>query len=373
MTKGKKILVIFGGQSSEHEISLKSARCLIENIDANKHEIVMIGITRDGRWLSYKGSTDKIADGSWENEALRQAPGISHFNGGNVNSVVEMINAAAGEKVEGEGTVIFPVLHGVNSEDGTIQGLFELAGFPYVGCGVLSSAIGMDKGFAKIVFCKEKIPQGKYMVLNRKNISGKVADIAAAIRRELGFPCFIKPCNAGSSVGVGKAEDESKLEMCLIHAMQYDRRIIVEEFIGGRELECAVLGNDAPKASVVGEIIPGGDFYDYKAKYGSKSKSRVVIPADIPEKTARKIRKYAIKAFKALDCSGLSRVDFFLRENGEVLINEINTMPGFTEISMYPKLWEASGISYQSLIEKLIELASERHRETFRATQNYNK
>lgn len=372
MTKGKKILVIFGGQSSEHEISLKSARCLIENIDPNKHDIAMIGITKDGRWLSYKGSADKIADGTWEKEAVKQASVISQVVGSNDNSIVEMIRNASGEKIEKENTVIFPVLHGINCEDGTIQGLFELSGFPYVGCGVLSSAIGMDKGFAKIVFCREKIPQGKYMVLNRKNISGKVAEIAAAIRKEFGFPCFIKPCNAGSSVGVGKAEDESKLEKCLIHAMQYDRRIIIEEFIAGRELECAVLGNDTPKASVVGEIIAGSDFYDYNAKYSSKSKSRVVIPADIPEKTARKIRKYAIKAFKALDCSGLSRVDFFLKDGGEVLINEINTMPGFTEISMYPKLWEATGMSYQNLIEKLIELASERHRETFRATQNHN-
>ncbi|MDD4188953.1 MAG: D-alanine--D-alanine ligase [Eubacteriales bacterium] len=373
MTKGKKIILLFGGQSSEHEISLKSAGCVVKNIDAGKHDIVMIGITRDGRWLNYRGSPDKIADGSWEKDALKQSRESSPVRDENTNSVLEMINNAAGGKSETEKTVIFPVLHGVNGEDGTIQGLFELAGFPYVGCGVLSSSIGMDKGFAKIVFGREKIPQGKYIVMNRKNISGKISDIAAKIRGELGYPCFIKPCNAGSSVGVGKAENESKLETCLIHAMQYDRRIIAEEFIKGREMECAVLGNDAPRASVVGEIIPGSDFYDYNAKYSSKSRSRVAIPADIPEKTAGKIRKYAIKAFKALDCSGLSRVDFFLRDNGDVLINEINTMPGFTDISMYPKLWEASGISYQNLIEKLIELASERHRETFRATCSHKK
>ncbi|MBZ0098174.1 MAG: D-alanine--D-alanine ligase, partial [Taibaiella sp.] len=262
-----------------------------------------------------------------------------------------------GKKID----VVFPVLHGCNGEDGTIQGLFELAGIPYVGCGVLGSALGMDKGFAKIVFEKEGIPQGKYVVFTRKQINQDMDSLVRQVEALLTYPCFVKPSNAGSSVGISKAHDRRELAEALHFAARYDRRILVEEFIDGREVECAVLGNDEPVASTVGEVVPCNEFYDYEAKYNSGGSSTVIIPAHIPDELIQKIRDYAVRAFKALDLSGLSRVDFFVhKDTGEVFINEVNTLPGFTSISMYPKLWEASGIPYSKLIEKLIDLAVER-------------
>jgi D-alanine-D-alanine ligase len=253
------------------------------------------------------------------------------------------------------------VLHGYNGEDGTIQGMLELAGIPYVGCGVLSSSLGMDKAYAKIVFEKEGLPHGKYLVYNRKQIDSKFEKICADVDRVLSYPCFVKPSNAGSSVGVSKVRSIDELKAALHLAAKYDRRILIEEFIDGREIECAVLGNDDPVASTVGEVIPCNEFYDYEAKYLSGDSSQTIIPADLPAEVIEKVREYSMRAFKALDCSGLARVDFFVRrDNCEIFINEINTMPGFTKISMYSKLWAASGLSYEKLIEKLIELALER-------------
>ncbi|HHX18086.1 MAG TPA: D-alanine--D-alanine ligase, partial [Clostridium sp.] len=262
--------------------------------------------------------------------------------------------------------VVFPVLHGCNGEDGTIQGFLELMGIPYVGCGVLSSAVGMDKVYAKIIFEKAGIPQADYLYFTRKEIAKEALIIAQKVEDKFSYPVFIKPSNAGSSVGVSKAGDRDELLKALDYAAKHDRKVMVEEFIDGREVECAVLGNDEPMASTVGEIVPNNDFYDYKAKY-IDNKSKILIPADLPDDVIEQIREYAVRAFKALDCSGLSRVDFFVhRETMKVLINEINTLPGFTDISMYPILWKEAGISYGELIEKLIDLAIERFEDNVR-------
>ncbi len=356
----KRIAVIFGGQSSEHEVSRFSAEAVLRNIDTDKFEIAMIGITRDGRWLPYDGPVELLGTGEWQ--ALAEARQHSQ-------QVLLSAGAAiaAAERDSYRIDVVFPVLHGCNGEDGTIQGLFELAGIPYVGCGVLGSALGMDKAYSKIVFEKEGIPQGKYLVFNRKQIYQTPSAMVKEVEEVLTYPCFVKPSNAGSSVGVSKAHDRVELESALQLAARYDRRILVEEFMDGREAECAVLGNDDPIASTVGEVIPCNEFYDYEAKYMSGDSSEVIIPANLPSNTVEKIKNYSVRAFKALDCSGLARVDFFVqKDTGEVYINEINTMPGFTQISMYSKLWAATGIPYSQLIERLIELALERFEDNHR-------
>jgi D-alanine-D-alanine ligase len=248
-------------------------------------------------------------------------------------------------------------MHGLNGEDGTIQGLFEMAGIPYAGCNVLSSAVGMDKAVSKVLFEHAGIPQGRYIVVKRPDIEENFKAIAGRVRDELGYPCFIKPSNAGSSVGISKVKEPAGLLQALKIAGQYDRKILIEEFINGREAECAVLGYDTPVASTVGEVIPCNEFYDYNAKYMGGD-SKIIIPAALDKETLETIRQYAVSAFKALDCSGLSRVDFFVeKQTGKVYINEINTMPGFTSISMYPKLWAASGLPYGQLLDRLIELA----------------
>lgn len=373
MANKKRIAVIFGGQSSEHEVSRVSAQSVLENIDRDKYDVVMVGITKDGRWLGYDGPVHKIGNGEWQPIAeakaltsnksykaqLEEGPGTLPED--TASSARTVLKAAAREEENGPIDVVFPVLHGCNGEDGTVQGLFELAGIPYVGCGVLGSALGMDKAYSKIVFEKVGLAQGKYLVVTRKQVAREMEGIINEAEALLQYPCFVKPSNAGSSVGVSKARDRKELAEALEFAARYDRKILIEEFIDGREVECAVLGNDEPIASTVGEIIPCKEFYDYEAKYQSGDDSKVIIPANFPAGVIDEIRKCAVKAFKALDCSGLSRVDFFVhRETGKVYINEINTLPGFTKISMYPKLWEASGIPYPQLIEKLIDLAVER-------------
>lgn len=361
MKDKKRVAVIFGGQSSEHEVSRVSAESVLKNIDRSKFDVVMIGITKEGKWLHYDGPVEKLSTGEWESIAEASAKDEkdtqSIIDKNSVRDFLNKLCSYQGKKID----VVFPVLHGCNGEDGTIQGLLELADIPYVGCGVLGSALGMDKGFAKIVFEKEGIPQARYLVFTRKQVRQEPKQLAKQIEDAIGYPCFVKPCNAGSSVGVSKVHNGIELGKALSIAAKFDRRILVEEFVDGREVECAVLGNDDPKASIVGEIIPCNEFYDYEAKYSSQSTSEIKIPADLPEETVNKIREYAIRAFKALDCAGLSRVDFFVhRKTGKVYINEINTLPGFTSISMYPKLWDACGITYNKLIDKLIDLAVER-------------
>ncbi len=364
MMDKKRVAVIFGGQSSEHEVSRFSAEAVLRNIDQDKFDVVMIGITKDGKWLPYDGPIGLLGTGEWQ--ALAEA-------GQKQQPMLFTVGAAIAdaEKDNRKIDVVFPVLHGCNGEDGTIQGVFELAGIPYVGCGVLSSALCMDKAYAKVVFEKEGLPQGKYLVYSRKQISRSIDTIICEVEKELTYPCFVKPSNAGSSVGVTKAHNRGELVEALHFAARYDRRILVEEFINGFEVECAVLGNDDPIASTVGEVVPCNEFYDYEAKYMSGDSSEVIIPARLPEVIREKIRDYSTKAFKALDCSGLARVDFFVRkDSGEICINEINTMPGFTQISMYSKLWAASGVPYSQLIDKLIELALERYEESQRDIEN---
>ncbi len=362
MSDKKTIAVVFGGQSSEHEVSRVSAQSVISNINKDKFNIVMFGITKDGRWLHYDGPVECLGTGEWQ--AIAEAKNAKALSGGSAALVPAVSSAKGIFKLADGGTpsidVVFPVLHGCNGEDGTVQGLFELAGIPYIGPGVLGSAVGMDKVYSKIIFEKESLPQGKYVVCYRKQIASAIDNEIKAVESVLEYPCFVKPSNAGSSVGVGKAHNREELITFLENAARYDRKVLVEEFINGREIECAVLGNDEPIASTVGEVLPCNEFYDYNAKYLDNS-SKTVIPADLPTATIAEIRDYAVRAFKALDLAGLTRVDFFVhKETGKVYINEVNTLPGFTSISMYPKLWEASGIPYSELIERLAELAIER-------------
>ncbi|NLY43067.1 MAG: D-alanine--D-alanine ligase [Clostridiaceae bacterium] len=344
------LCVLFGGQSSEHEVSRVSAASVIKNLDKEKYEIVTIGITKDGEWFMYRGPVEKIASGEWEKVNNPRAVLSPDARTGGIIKITD------GETTMARIDVVFPVLHGLYGEDGTVQGLLELANIPYVGSGVLASSLAMDKAYAKLVFKHVGIPQADWEVFYRNELK-EMAQVVDRVEARFGYPCFIKPSNAGSSVGITKAHNRRELEEGLLIAAQHDRKIIVEEFINGREIECSVLGNDEPEASVLGEIIPSREFYDYDAKYNDDT-SELIIPASLPEETADKIREYAVKAFKALDCSGFSRVDFFVhKETGEIYINEVNTIPGFTNISMYPKLWEASGLSYTSLLDRLIELA----------------
>ncbi len=361
----KKIRVglIFGGRSGEHEVSLASARSVMANLDTNKYEVVPIGITRTGTWLlgtepaRLQASNESVSQEGAESDTTTAVTLTGD------PSLRRLIPLQSGQQLQNNGAldVIFPVLHGTYGEDGTLQGLLEMANVPYVGCGVLGAALGMDKEKMKMVFKTVNLPGVDYLVYRRNEWERSPETILDAIERQLGYPNFVKPVNLGSSVGINKAHNRTELEHAIHVAAEYDRKIIIEHGINCRELECAVLGNDEPVASVVGEILASNEFYDYKAKY-LDNKSQCIIPADLPQATAEEIRRQAVQAFLALDLSGLARVDFFLeKETGQVFINEVNTLPGFTEISMYPKLWEASGLPYPELLDRLIELALERH------------
>ena len=349
------VAVIFGGISSEHEVSRVSASSVLNNLDKDKYDIHMIGITKSGKWLYYTGDINNLKDGTWEKDKNnlpacispdRSVKGIYIFKSNEIETI----------KID----VVFPVLHGKYGEDGTIQGLFELAGLPYVGCNTTSSAVCMDKVFTKTVLDSANISQAKWLWFNKYDYNENKDKIIDQIDEKLGYPCFIKPANAGSSVGIGKAKNKQQLDEIIKNALIHDNRIVVEEGIDGIEVECAVLGNDKPIASVVGEIVPANEFYDYEAKYSSED-SLLYIPARLNENIMQSIRLTAVKAYCALGCEGMSRVDFFVRKNdNKILLNEVNTIPGFTSISMYPKLFNASGINYSELLNKLIELAIER-------------
>ncbi|MBA4602682.1 D-alanine--D-alanine ligase [Thermoactinomyces mirandus] len=355
MGKKIRVAVLFGGKSGEHEVSLHSAASVIKAMDSDKYEVIPVGITKSGRWRFAQDALPMIA-GKIEQEVYDELqanlPILSSRGGGNLPVFAP-----------GEIDVVFPVLHGTYGEDGTIQGMMEIAQIPYVGAGVLASAVGMDKTIAKKIFEQESLPQGKYVYFLKSEIGKQLDQVIGKVEEQLGYPCFVKPANLGSSVGISKAKDRQTLIDALKLAALYDRKVIVEEFIPAHEVEVAVLGNDEPQASVPGEIVFANEFYDYKAKY-LDGKSVMRIPAELPEVTAETVRKLAIRVFKAIDCSGLARVDFFIRkDNGEVLVNEINTMPGFTPFSMYANLWKHSGLSYSALISRLIELALDRYRE----------
>lgn len=331
-----KLGVVYGGISTEHEVSIKSAKSVIENLNKDKYEIFEIYIEKNGNWFNSK------------KEPLE-----------NISQFLKNLD------------VVFPVLHGIGGEDGSIQGFLEMLGVPYVGAGILSSANGMDKVYSKIIFEKAKIPQAKYVYIKNsgdnytyvsddfEEKTGTIKEISEIVTQKIKFPMFVKPSNSGSSVGIRKVHDLAELQEAVKYAAEFDKKILVEENIEGREIECAVLGNNEPKASCIGEIKAADDFYSYDAKYNN-TESKTEIPKDIPKQLQEKVRALAIKAYKALDCKGLSRVDFFINtETRKIYINEINTMPGFTKISMYPKLWEYSGLPYSDLLDELIKLALE--------------
>ena len=328
-----KVCVIYGGISTEHEISIISAKNVIENLDKSKYDISKIFINKNGDF--FDGSNKQIKD---------------------INSKFQNAD------------VIFPILHGIGGEDGTIQGMLEMLSVRYIGCKVLASSIAMDKVYTNVIFEKARIPHAKYIYLKNENtyineefdeIKLNNSEIIELVKEKLGFPIFVKPSNSGSSVGITKAKNEEELIRAIQKAAMYDCKILIEEAINGREVECAVLGNDEIEASGVGEILPAQEFYSYDAKYNDEC-SKIIIPANIDENKKEEIRKLAIKGFKAIDGKGLARCDFFIEEKtGKVYINEINTMPGFTNISMYPKLWEHEGVRYSALLDKLISLALE--------------
>ena len=346
----KRLVILFGGRSTEHEVSLVSAAGILDKIRRDRYEILPVKITRDGQWIlldAGSGAGGKLVE---------QTAGIPVLPGEPGRGLVRLDNLQA-VPVD----AVFPVLHGTFGEDGTLQGMLSMAGIPYAGVGVLASALGMDKIVMKQIFIQNDLQTVDFIWFLRSRWRGESEAIARGIRQEIGYPCFVKPANTGSSVGINKAHDEAELKKFVEEACAYDRKVLVEKAIDARELECSVLGNDDPKGSVVGEIIPSREFYDYDAKYKDEN-SRAVIPAEIPEDTANRIRYMAVAAFQAVDCAGYARVDFLMdRKSGRLYINEINTIPGFTPISMFPKLWEASGLSYPDLIDRLIELAFERH------------
>ncbi len=356
MTKKLRVGVLFGGKSGEHDVSLLSATSVMEAMDLEQYEVIPIGIEKDGSWRIGQSSLQMLAGimSSDHTQAItRQIP----------QAFQEIEEASLAVLNPQKIDVVFPVIHGTYGEDGKLQGLFEMAEIPYVGAGVLASAIGMDKAISKKVFQQAGLPQAKYLSYHRKKLKSQETEMVAQIEEQLGYPCFVKPANLGSSVGISKAIHRQELIEALHLAAKYDEKIVIEEFVEAREIEVAILGNHQPEASVPGEIISSNEFYDYRAKYVD-GKSRMQIPADLSAETAEKIREMAIQAYQAIDGSGLSRVDFFVRkESGEILLNEINTMPGFTPFSMYSKLWEHSGISYSELVSRLIELAIERHQE----------
>lgn len=355
-SKKLRVGVMFGGRSGEHEVSLASAASVIRALDPGKYEAVPIGITKDGRWLA--GSTaQKMLP-----EVLRTGQHVALTAEPETAALVPLDNqssSAPALRVD----VVFPVLHGTYGEDGTVQGLLELAGLPFVGSGVLGSAVGMDKDVAKRLFLQEGLPVGDYVAFLRSQWEQSRAKVLSQVRKKFKFPVFVKPASLGSSVGMTKAHDPKELAKALDFAAEFGQKILVEKSINGREIELSVLGNDTPEASIPGEIVPHREYYDYEAKYLEQG-TKLEIPAKLTKPQVKKFQEYAKRAFRCLECRGMARVDFFLeRRTNKIYINEVNTIPGFTSISMYPKLWEASGIPYRQLIDRLIDLALAEHRE----------
>ncbi len=347
------VCVLFGGISPEHEVSLRSAESVLNNLDSEKYNIFPVGITKSGEWILYGGKDySTLPSGQWRNDERNRPAAISPVRGhGLLNFEGDCV---VRERID----VVFPVLHGENGEDGSVQGLLQLAGIPYVGPHVASSAACMDKTLTKLVADNAGIRQAAWKLVNAEELRN-TDTVLSALEARFDYPVFVKPAGTGSSVGVAKAKDREALQKALHNAAKFDRKILVEEFINGHEVEVAVLGNDAPAASVCGEIDAGTEFYDYDAKYISDC-AQLYIPARIDEQTAERVRDVAIRVYQALGCRGLSRVDFFVTyENNEIVFNEINTIPGFTSISMYPKLFAASGIPYRKLLDHLITLALE--------------
>lgn len=368
MARKRRVGIIFGGRSSEHEVSIRSATAIIEAIDRKKFEVVPIGITKQGEWLSPAQAVELLPKSTGK---------LLSIDAGNQGGAVAILGDPSRQGLvsfDAEGRfesqrldVVFPVLHGPFGEDGTIQGLLEMADVPYAGCGVLASSCGMDKVIMKSLFSQAGLPICKYIWFLRGHWQADPEQIFRKVVRELGFPCFVKPANLGSSVGISKATDKASLTKAIDLAAQYDRKVIVEEGLDAREIECAILGNDNPRASLPGEYVVHDEtarFLDYTEKYTNTGHVEFVVPAPISKSLTAQIQRLAIRAFQSVDASGLARVDFFLRrDTKQLLVNELNTMPGLTEVSGYPKMWAASGLAFPELLNQLVELAFERHRE----------
>jgi D-alanine-D-alanine ligase len=348
--------ILFGGRSAEHEVSLQSAKNIFAAIDKEKYNPILIGIDKSGRWQLHDERTFLLDDNDPRHIKLNTSDASVALVPGSIGEVFHLSKNISCPALD----VVFPILHGPFGEDGTVQGLLKLANIPFVGAGVLGSAVGMDKDVMKRLLRDAHLPIGKFITLKTEETIPSYEDV----EKEIGIPCFIKPANLGSSVGVSKVHNKTEYEESIQKAFQYDSKILIEEYIKGRELECAVLGNAHPIVSTVGEVILSDEFYSYETKYINADGARVEIPAKISDDTLKKIQAIAIKTFQTLSCEGMGRVDIFLTINDEIIVNEINTLPGFTSISMYPKLWEASGIPYSELIDRLISLALERfHKE----------
>lgn len=362
MTKKTKVGIIYGGKSGEHQVSLQTALAVINAFDYDKYDIHPIYITKQGVWKKGARITAQIED--IEVLKLNESAAIERqgaaaiaplFHNGDEDTVDQFMISL---------DVVFPLLHGTFGEDGTIQGLFEMANIPYVGAGVLASAVGMDKIMMKKIFAQEGIPQCEFTYFTRKQWEAESRKVVEEIKQRLGYPCFVKPANLGSSVGISKVNNEQELIPAVQLALSYDRKVIVEEFVDAREIEIGVLGNEEPRVSVPGEIISSSEFYDYDAKYVDGTSTMVIPPENLSPETTAELQHLAVRAFQAIDGSGLSRVDFFVRRtDGAIFINEINTMPGFTPYSMYPLLWIESGVPYEQLLDHLIALAIERYNE----------
>ncbi|HEY9285818.1 MAG TPA: D-alanine--D-alanine ligase family protein [Pyrinomonadaceae bacterium] len=370
MGKRIRLGVIFGGRSGEHEVSLRSARAVIEAADPAKYEVIPLAISKEGRWLSPADSTGLLPretavrlprDVNQKRDALTIVGDTAHTG---------LVSVAGGGNSGLPVDVVFPVLHGTYGEDGTIQGLLEMANVPYVGCGVLASSCGMDKVAMKLLFERAGLPVCRYTWFLRTEWERDANAVGRRVAKEIGFPCFVKPANLGSSVGISRAADRRALADAVNLAARYDRKIIVEEGLDAREIECAVLGNDEPEASLPGEYVvhdERGAFLDYTEKYSSTGHVEFVTPAPLPKATAERVRKLAVRAYKSLDCAGLARVDFFLRrDTKELLVNELNTIPGLTDVSGYPQMWAATGRPFSEILDRLVELAFERHRDKSR-------
>jgi len=359
------VCVIFGGVSTEHLISQRSAYNIIKALRKAGYNISLVGITKMGEWLAFEGEDEAVLDGSWEDLSTEKSFEKSVVIRGKGVTIQDFLISVIGNKPD----LIFPAVHGINCEDGTLQGMLELSKIPYVGCDVVSSAMAMNKLYAKQIFKSVNIPQCKYVPIERSLIGKDIEKAAKRAEEKIGYPCFLKPNSGGSSVGTYVAKNFEELKKYLIEACAYDSIVLVEEFIDCREIEAAVLGNENPRIAKIGEIVntSESDYYDYQTKYFDPDGAVVVIPAALDEEQTKKIRRYAKKAFKALGCSGLARVDFFIdKKNGDIMINEVNTLPGFTPISLFPKAWEISGMPIEKLVKQLCELAHERSKATSR-------
>lgn len=352
--KKLSVCILFGGISPEHEVSLRSAESVLNNIDKSKYTVFPVGITREGDWILFGGDDySMLPKGTWKNHPNNRRAAISPVRGQGLLSFEG--DCVVRQRID----VVFPVLHGENGEDGAMQGLLQMAGIPYVGPHVAASAVAMDKTLTKLVVDQAGVPQAAWQLVNSSDLENRMENTLSTVELRFRYPMFVKPAGTGSSVGVSKAVDRESLRSALLLAGQYDRKILVEEFINGREIEVAVMGNENPVASICGEIDSGADFYDYDAKYLTDT-STAYIPARIPENVGEIVRDTAVKVYRAVGCQGLSRVDFFVTyDENRVVFNEINTIPGFTSISMYPKLFDASGFPYPQLIDELIRLALE--------------